>query len=121
HHVREAMKQLPELKGTNLDAGQLELLFRVVERLNGFPRHLALHPSGIVLSGHDLPDRVPLERSFQGYRMVQADKDDVELLGLLKLDVLGIRLLSAMRHSLDEIARPQGQKVGLGEGPLRAP
>src|SRR5438094_9061162 len=115
HHVRDAMKELPELKGTNLDAGQLELLFRVVERLNGFPRHLALHPSGIVLSGHDLPERLPLERSFQGYRMVQADKDDVELLGLLKLDVLGIRMLSAMRHALDEIARVEDTKVDLGE------
>jgi error-prone DNA polymerase len=113
HHVREAMDRLPELKGINLDAGQLDLLFRVVERLNGFPRHLALHPSGIVLSGHDLPERVPVERSFQGYRMVQADKDDVELLGLLKLDVLGVRMLSAMRHCLDEIARTTDQKVDL--------
>ena len=118
HHVRDAMKELPELKGTNLDAGQLELLFRVVERLNGFPRHLALHPSGIVLSGHDLPDRVPLERSFQGYRTVQADKDDVELLGLLKLDVLGVRMLSAMRHCLDEIARVDDEKVDLDAIPL---
>jgi error-prone DNA polymerase len=121
HHVREAMHKLPELEGLNLNAGQLELLFGVVERLNGFPRHLALHPSGIVLSGHDLPDRVPLERSFEGYRMVQADKDDVELLGLLKLDVLGIRMLSAMRHCLDEISRTEGEKVDLDEIPLRDP
>jgi error-prone DNA polymerase len=119
HHVREAMEHLPELKGINLDAGQLDMLFRVVERLNGFPRHLALHPSGIVLSGHDLPDRVPLERSFQGYRMVQADKDDVELLGLLKLDVLGVRMLSAMRHCLDEIARTTDEKIDLDGIPLR--
>ena len=112
------MERLPELKGINLDAGQLDLLFRVVERLNGFPRHLALHPSGIVLSGHDLPDRVPVERSFQGYRMVQADKDDVELLGLLKLDVLGVRMLSAMRHCLDEIARTTEAKVDLDGIPL---
>jgi error-prone DNA polymerase len=121
HHVREAMNHLPELAGTNLDAGQLETLFRVVERLNGFPRHLALHPSGIVLSGHDLPDRVPLERSFQGFRMVQADKDDVELLGLLKLDILGVRMLSAMHHAIDEIARTEGHKVDLDEVPARDP
>jgi error-prone DNA polymerase len=121
HHVRAAMDTLPELKGINLDAGQLDLLFRVVERLDGFPRHLALHPSGIVLSGHDLPDRVPVERSFQGFRMVQADKDDVELLGLLKLDILGVRMLSAMRHALDEIARTEAAKVDLGEIPIRDP
>src|SRR5207253_6306653 len=51
--------------------------------------------------------------------MVQADKDDVEILGLLKLDVLGVRLLSAMRHTLDEIARTQGHKVDLDDLPLR--
>src|SRR5918999_1241174 len=117
HRIREAMESLPELRGSNLGAGQLETLFRVAERLNGFPRHLALHPSGIVLSGDDLPDRVPVERSFLGHRMVQADKDDVERLGLLKLDVLGVRLLSSMRHSLDEIKRTTGEKVDLDRIP----
>jgi primosomal protein N' len=62
--------------------------------------------------------RVPLERSYQGYRMIQADKDDVELLGYLKLDVLGVRMLSAIRHCLDEIARTEHEKVDLGEVPL---
>jgi error-prone DNA polymerase len=113
NRIREAMESLPELRGSNLAAGQLETLFRVAERLNGFPRHLALHPSGIVLSGNDLPDRVPLERSFLEHRMVQADKDDVERLGLLKLDVLGVRLLSSMRHTLNEIRRTTGQRVDL--------
>ncbi|GIU99466.1 MAG: DNA-directed DNA polymerase [Actinomycetota bacterium] len=119
--LRVAMERLPELAGENLRAPQLELLFRVAERLDGFPRHLALHPSGIVLADHDLVTRVPLERSFQGYRMIQADKDDVELLGYLKLDVLGVRMLSAMRHALDEIARTEHEKVDLGEIPLDDP
>jgi error-prone DNA polymerase len=121
HRIREAVRDLPELRGSNLDAGQLEMLFRVAERLNGFPRHIAMHPSGIVLSGHDLPDRVPMERSFLGHRMVQADKDDVEALGLLKLDVLGVRMLSAMRHALDEIERATGERVDLDRIPRGDP
>ena len=92
---------------------QLELLFRVAERLDGFPRHIALHPCGIVLASHDLVDRVPLERSANGHRMAQADKDDVEELGYLKLDILGVRMLSSMRHALDEIARTTGEKIDL--------
>ena len=76
------MDRLPELQGINLRFEQLELLFRVAERLDGFPRHIALHPCGIVLASHDLVERVPLERSANGHRMIQADKDDVELLGL---------------------------------------
>ncbi|MGA9162679.1 MAG: DNA polymerase III subunit alpha [Actinomycetota bacterium] len=113
HDLRVAIERLPELVGSNLNAGQLEHLFRVAERLNGFPRHIALHPSGIVLSNDDLVTRVPLERSFQGYRVIQADKDDVELLGYLKLDVLGVRMLSSMRHALDEIARTEHVKIDL--------
>jgi error-prone DNA polymerase len=120
-HLRTAIEELPELAGSNMNAGQLETLFRVAERLNGFPRHLALHPSGIVLSNDHLIRRVPLERSFQGYRMIQADKDDVELLGYLKLDVLGVRMLSAMRHCLDEIARTEHEKVDLDQVPLDDP
>jgi error-prone DNA polymerase len=118
HDLRVAIERLPELVGSNLNAGQLEQLFRVAERLDGFPRHIALHPSGIVLSNDDLVTRVPLERSFQGYRVIQADKDDVELLGYLKLDVLGVRMLSSMRHALDEIARTEHLKVDLDEIPL---
>ncbi|MGH2697511.1 MAG: DNA polymerase III subunit alpha, partial [Actinomycetota bacterium] len=117
HRIRDALERLPELRGSNMAAGQLEVLFRVAERLNGFPRHLALHPSGIVLSGDDLLDRVPMERSFLKHRMVQADKDDVERLGLLKLDVLGVRMLSAMRHATDEIERTTGEAVDLERVP----
>ncbi len=116
-HLREAVERLPELHGINLPMPQLELLFRVAERLDGFPRHIALHPCGIVLSSQDLVSRVPLERSANGHRMIQADKDDVELLGYLKLDVLGIRMLSSMRHALDEIARTTGEKVDLDRIP----
>ena len=113
HRLREAMDRLPELRGINLRFEQLELLFRVAERLDGFPRHIALHPCGIVLAGHDLVERVPLERSANDHRMIQADKDDVELLGYLKLDILGVRMLSSMRHALNEIARTTGEKVDL--------
>jgi error-prone DNA polymerase len=112
-NIREGLERLPELQGINLPMRQLELLFRVAERLDGFPRHIALHPCGIVLSSHDLAERVPLERSANGHRMAQADKDDVELLGYLKLDILGVRMLSSMRHALDEIARTTGEKVDL--------
>ncbi|HEY6566456.1 MAG TPA: DNA polymerase III subunit alpha, partial [Actinomycetota bacterium] len=112
-HLREAIDTLPELQGINLKFEQMELLISVAERISGFPRHIALHPCGIVLASHDLVERVPLERSANGHRMIQADKDDVEMLGYLKLDVLGVRMLSSMRHALDEIARTTGEKLDL--------
>ncbi|MDQ3931269.1 MAG: DNA polymerase III subunit alpha, partial [Actinomycetota bacterium] len=109
--VREAMSRLPELKGARLDAGQLDTLFQVVERIDGFPRHLALHPCGIVLGDAALMDRTPVERSANGFSMTQFDKDDVAALGLLKLDVLAVRLLSAMRHALDLLPKTRGQRI----------
>jgi error-prone DNA polymerase len=111
--LRAAIDRLPELADINLRFEQMQRLIRVAERMAGFPRHIALHPCGIVLASHDLVERVPLERSANGHRMVQADKDDVELLGYLKLDILGVRMLSSMRHALDEIARTTGEKVDL--------
>ena len=112
-HLREAIERLPELADINLRFEQMQRLIGVAERIGGFPRHIALHPCGIVLASHDLVERVPLERSANGHRMIQADKDDVELLGYLKLDILGVRMLSSMRHALDEIARTTGKKVDL--------
>ena len=111
--LRESIDRLPELSGINLRFEQMQRLIGVAERIGGFPRHIALHPCGIVLASHDLVERVPLERSANGHRMIQADKDDVELLGYLKLDILGVRMLSSMRHALDEIARTTGEKVDL--------
>ncbi|MHB8511195.1 MAG: DNA polymerase III subunit alpha [Actinomycetota bacterium] len=111
--IRKALEHLPELKRSSLGKGQLDLLFSIAERLDSFPRHLALHPSGILIAPDDLTTCTPLERSANGFRMTQFDKDDVEALGLLKLDVIGIRMLSTMSHALNEIERTTGERVDL--------
>ncbi|MFN8232568.1 MAG: hypothetical protein U0V56_03535 [Actinomycetota bacterium] len=107
----------------NLPMPQLELLFRVAERLDGFPRHIALHPC-IVLSSHELIERVPLERA-NGHRTIQADKDDAERLGYLKPDVLGIRMLvDAPRPGRDRAHdRREGRpdRIALDDAPTFEP
>ena len=95
-----------------------------MERLDGLPRHIALHPCGVLLSDATLLDRTPVEASFAGFPMSQFDKDDVEDLGLLKLDVLGIRMQSAMAHALEEIERVDGEVVDIDDTaqvPVRRP
>ena len=99
-NVRNALAELPELRASGLDVPRLQLMFDIVERLDGLPRHIALHPCGVVLSDSVLLDRTPVEASWLGFPMSQFDKDDVEALGLLKLDVLGIRMQSAMAHAV---------------------
>ncbi len=111
--IPAAIDRLPELAGSNLRAGQLEQLFELCQEIDGFPRHLALHPSGVILSSPDLGDRVPMQESFQGFTMLQADKDDVEELGLPKLDVLGVRMFSTITHAVAEVERSIGEKVDL--------
>jgi error-prone DNA polymerase len=113
--IPKAMEHLPELKGTNLRTEHIEQLFSLCTRIDGFPRHLALHPSGVILSSADLADRVPMQESYGGFTMLQADKHDVEDLGLVKLDVLGVRMLSSMAHAQDEIQRLHGEKVEMEE------
>ena len=113
--VRLALAELPELRASGLGEARLDLLFRVVERLDGLPRHVALHPCGVLLSDTTLLDRTPVEASWMGFPMSQFDKDDVEDLGLLKLDVLGVRMQSAMAHAVAEIARVDGVQVDLDD------
>ncbi len=115
--IPQAIERLPELAGSNLAAGSLEQLFELCLAVDGWPRHLALHPSGVILSSPDLKDRVPVQESFGGFAMLQADKHDVEDLGLVKLDVLGVRMLSAMTHACDEIERVRETSVDLDSLP----
>ena len=114
--VRHALAELPELRASGLTSSHLDLLFDLVERLDGLPRHVALHPCGVVLSDAGLLDRTPVEASWLGFPMSQFDKDDVEDVGLLKLDVLGIRMQSAMAYALDEVVRVDGADAARAGG-----
>ena len=113
--ARIALRELPELRASGLDDTRLDLMFQLVERLDGLPRHVAVHPCGVLLSDATLLDRTPVEASFAGFPMSQFDKDDVEDLGLLKLDVLGIRMQSSMAHAVAEIRRTDGLEIDLDD------
>ncbi len=115
--VRAVVADLPELAHSRIDAGQLDRLLAVVERLDGLPRHLALHPCGILLADDDLLSHTSIERSAQGFPMVAFDKDDVAALGWLKLDVLGVRMLSAMRHAMELVPTVRGHELDVTDIP----
>jgi error-prone DNA polymerase len=111
--IGRALADLPELRASNLAIPQLTSLFRIAERLDGLPRHIAMHPCGVVLSSATLLDRIPVERSADGLPLCQFDMDDVEAAGMIKLDVLGVRMQSAMAYTLDEIERTRGERVDI--------
>ncbi|WP_299037291.1 PHP domain-containing protein [uncultured Pseudokineococcus sp.] len=114
--ARAAIAELPELRASGLGHERLSLLLDLVEDLDALPRHVALHPCGVLLSDAGLGDRTPVEASWAGFPMSQFDKDDVEVLGLLKLDVLGIRMQSAMAHAVAEVERVDGAGAAAAGG-----
>lgn len=112
--ARAALQELPELRPL---AGEMEKygrLWELVEALDALPRGVAMHPCGVLLSDASLLARTPvMPTSGEGFPMSQFDKEDVEDLGLLKLDVLGVRMQSAMAHAVAEVERATGDRVDL--------
>jgi error-prone DNA polymerase len=104
-HIGAALAELPELRASRLpDIPQLTSLFRLAERLDGLPRHVAMHPCGVLLSDATLAGRTAITRSSaDDLPLSQLDKDDAETAGVIKLDVLGVRMQSAMAYALTQI------------------
>ncbi|WP_431045159.1 DNA polymerase III subunit alpha [Streptomyces sp. P1-3] len=122
--ARAAITELPELREVReATAAQKRYgaLWELVEALDALPRGLAMHPCGVLLSDAGLLARTPVvPTSGEGFPMSQFDKDDVEELGLLKLDVLGVRMQSAMAHAAREVERVTGRPLDLDD-PAQVP
>ena len=112
-NISKALANLPELKNLNLNTPILKMAIELAGRLDSLPRHLSMHPCAIVLADLGLANCAPQQLSASGYPMVQFDKDDVEAIGLLKLDVLGVRMQSAISYTLSEIERVEGRAVDI--------
>ncbi len=112
-NISHALENLPELKNLNLNTPLLRMAIGLAQRLDGLPRNLAMHPCAIVLANSSFLNRVPIEINASRYPMVQFDKDDVEAIGLLKLDVLGVRMQSTLAYSLSEIERVENKKIDI--------
>ncbi|MFG3075202.1 DNA polymerase III subunit alpha [Streptomyces sp. NPDC048225] len=121
--ARAALEELPELRELAGESrrdggGRYGRLWELVEGLDALPRGIAMHPCGVLLSDASLLSRTPVvPTSGEGFPMAQFDKDDVEDLGLLKLDVLGVRMQSAMAHAVAEVERATGERVDLDAVP----
>ncbi|GAB1579500.1 error-prone DNA polymerase [Bordetella petrii] len=90
----------------------------LAETLMGFPRHLSQHPGGFVISRGNLARLVPIENAAMPERsVVQWDKDDLDALGLLKVDILALGMLSVLHRALDFVGRRRGRPLALHEIP----
>ena len=114
---RVAPERLREA-GLDPDAPRTQRLLELANTLVGFPRHLSQHVGGFVISRGPLAELVPVENAAMAERtVIQWDKDDLETLGLLKVDVLALGMLSAIRRSLDLISRWRGRPFTVDDIP----
>jgi len=96
----------------------IERLLHLVRQLIGFPRHLSQHVGGFVISNGPLSELVPVENATMEDRtVIQWEKNDLEDLGLLKVDVLGLGMLTAIRRSFDLIKEYDGREYSLSTVP----
>jgi error-prone DNA polymerase len=115
------LEQLRELGGDKPPA-PFRLLLELVIEILGFPRHLSQHVGGFVISAGPLSELVPVENAAMKDRsLIQWNKDDLESLGLLKVDVLALGMLSAVRKTLALLSARQGRVMRMQDIPREDP
>lgn len=104
--------------GIDPDSKLIRLTIQLANELVGFPRHISQHVGGFVITNGPLADLVPIENARMADRtVVQWDKDDLESLGLLKVDVLALGMLTCIRKCFDLIERHYGKRYELSSVP----
>ena len=117
----EMLAERPELANHEFQHPHYRRLVDVAERLSGFPAHLGTHLGGFILSREPLTDRVPLQWAAKGVVVAQFDKDDVETLGLVKMDILALKMHSAIAEAVRRIEARTGERVSAWELPRDDP
>lgn len=101
YRSRSALRDLKKALGENATQEQLE---KLVTEIRGFPRHLSIHSGGFTLSAQPIIETVPIESArMPGRTIVQWDKEDLDYIGLLKVDILALGMLSALRKTIDAV------------------
>ncbi len=108
-------KQVTQL-GLNMDDRRLRLALELSRQLIGVPRHLSQHPGGFVLTHDRLDDLVPIEPAAMVDRQViEWDKDDIDALKFMKVDVLGLGMLGCMNRAFNLLEEAKGLRVGMAD------
>ncbi|MDZ5603734.1 error-prone DNA polymerase [Pseudomonas sp. RP23018S] len=108
--------------GFQADSPWLRRILVLAGELIGFPRHLSQHPGGFVISEQPLHQLVPVENAAMAERtVIQWDKDDLDMVGLLKVDILALGMLSALRRCFDLLHLHRGRHLTLATIPPEDP
>ncbi|CAZ87646.1 Error-prone DNA polymerase [Thiomonas arsenitoxydans] len=119
---REVARERLEEVGLDPEALGVQQWMALVRQLLGFPRHLSQHTGGFVLTEGPLSRLVPIENASMPERtVIEWDKDDLDAAGLLKVDILALGMLTAIRKALDAIGQSRGQVFAMQDIPREDP
>ena len=119
--AQRLQRSLPEI-GLDPQARPVRLWLELVQALHRFPRHLSQHTGGFVIAAGKLSRLVPIEpAAMEDRRVIQWDKDDLESLGLLKVDVLALGMLTVVRKTLQLMTRWHGKPWRMQDIPREDP
>ncbi len=113
-----AIKEEPRLQEVERQGGQMGRLMVTARALEGLVRHASTHAAGVVISPEPLTEYLPLYKGTKGEMVTQYAMDDIEQLGLLKMDFLGLRTLTVLRNTLHLIKDSRGEELTLEGIPL---
>jgi DNA polymerase-3 subunit alpha len=119
--IEQALKDAPQLLELAEGDDDVGLLVETAGRLEGLARHCGVHAAGVVIAPEPLVNLIPLNRSSHEEVTTQFDKDDVEALGLLKMDFLGLRTLTVIDDAVKSIRRSDNPDLDLAEIPFDDP
>ena len=116
--IDEALKKSKEFRAEYDTNPESKKIIDIARKFEGLPRHSSVHAAGVVISREPIRDVVPLQMS-NGVIVTQYDKDKIEELGLLKMDFLGLRTLTIMANTFDNIKISRGVELTANKIPLR--
>jgi error-prone DNA polymerase len=119
--VAEELQLLPDAQA-KLASPRWRAFAELCGEIAGLPRHISQHPGGMVISSRPLVELVPVQpAAMAGRQMCQWDKDSCADAGFLKIDLLGLGMLSAVEECVDMVARTRGEQIDLSRVPLDDP
>ncbi len=123
---RDGMKRLTEdpsvIERFGLPREEWDLFLKMAHQMHGFPRHLGIHTGGFLITQDSITEMVPVEKAtMNGRYVIQWNKDDVAALGLMKIDVLSLGMLTCLRKSFDLLKKHKGLHFNLATLPVDDP
>ncbi len=119
--IADEIAALPDA-ATKLRSPRWRAFGALCAEIAGLPRHISQHPGGMVISSRPLVELVPVQpAAMEGRQMCQWDKDSCADAGFLKIDLLGLGMLSAVEECVDLVARHRGERIDLSRVPLEDP